>query len=150
MSTKKVLIFCSSYHTSSTLSLLQGIQALKPKYEVKIIHLETNASIPNISEYDFIGFASGIYYGKSSEKIYSLMEKLNIANKSCFSMITAGYPSNSYKNVLQDTIKNKRGIFLGGYICKGHDLMMGDLNPGHPNNIEKSEAKEFLDKLVNH
>ena len=73
MSDKKVIIFMQSYSCMNTKLLLDNSTKKFPNIE--IIPLPNEEKI-DVSAYDLIGFASGIYYWDFGNEVYKHIEKI--------------------------------------------------------------------------
>ena len=73
MSDKKVIIFMQSYGSMNTKLLLDN--ATKNIQNLEIITLPNEEKI-DVSSYDLIGFASGIYFWDLGKEVYNHIEKL--------------------------------------------------------------------------
>ena len=72
----------------STQKLVQGIQAAIPNIELLLLPSDEKN---NVSSYDYIGFASGIYAWDFGKPIYEKIEKLVcLGGKKCFSLCSSG------------------------------------------------------------
>ena len=145
---KTAIIYYSKHH-GNTKKVLDAIAAADT--EVELVDA-TEKHEMDLSGYDRIGFASGIYYGKFAEQV------LNFANinlpigKDVFYIATAGNPTKNCFNSIADIAKEKHGNELGRYICKGFDTygpfkLVGGLQKGHPTDEEIQEAVKFYKEL---
>ena len=71
MENKKIIIFYHTQHGQNTKKL---IEAIKSKYNSIEIH-QTPCEITDVSSYDFVGFASGVYFWYFGKTIYQQIEK---------------------------------------------------------------------------
>ena len=58
MEGKKIIIFYYSYSSMSTEKLVKGVQTAYPNIEILLL---PNEEKNDVSSYDYVGFASGIY-----------------------------------------------------------------------------------------
>ena len=102
MESKKIIIFYYSYSVMCTQKIVQGIQKAFPNIEILLLPSEEKN---DVSSYDFIGFASGIYAWNFGRPIYDKIEKLNgLEGKKCFSICTSGSGSEKYTLYPRDAI----------------------------------------------
>ena len=73
MEGKKIIVFYYSYSTMSTEKLVKGIQTSFPNMEILLLPSEEKN---DVSSYDYVGFASGIYAWDFGKPIYEKLEKL--------------------------------------------------------------------------
>ena len=107
----------------------------------------------DLSRYDKIGFASGIYYGKFAEQVLNFA-KVNLPiGKDVFFIASAGNPMKNNFNAIEEITSGKHCKELGRYISKGFDTygpfkLVGGLQKGHPTEEEIQGAVEFYKGLT--
>ena len=151
MDTKKIIIFYYSYSTMSTEKIVKGIQASYPNIEIWLLPSEEKNDISN---YDFIGFASGIYAWDFGKPIYQKIEKLiGLEGKKCFSICTSTTGSEKYTLYPKEAIEKKGGKFIRGWGCQGKANffplnVFGGVHKEKPDENDIKSATDFLKKLV--
>ena len=151
MDTKKIIIFYYSYSTMSTEKIVKGIQASYPNIEILLLPSEEKNDISN---YDFIGFASGIYAWDFGKPIYQKIEKLiGLEGKKCFSICTSTTGSEKYTLYPKEAIEKKGGKFIRGWGCQGKANffplnVFGGVHKEKPDENDIKSATDFLKKLV--
>ena len=149
MENRKIIIFYHTQHGNNTKKL---VEAIKSKYNSIEIH-QTPCEIIDVSSYDFVGFASGVYFWYFGKTIYQQIEKLEGMNgKKCFCLSTSG-AGGSFKDCFKNEIEKKGGIFLGGFEVPGHTnyfplSIFGGLNKGRPNEEDFNNAIKFLEEIT--
>ena len=88
-----------------------------------------------MSDYDRIGFASGIYFSKFHQTILKFASENLPENKKVFMICTYG-GSAAYKS-LEFILKEKKTYIIGKFGCKGYDTfgpfkLVGGIAKGHP------------------
>ena len=73
----------------------------------------------DLSGYDFIGFASGIYYGKFHQSVLKFASVNLIERKNVFLICTYG-GSDAFKSI-EPIIADKHDKLVGKFSCKGYD-----------------------------
>ncbi len=142
------IIYYSKHH-GNTKKLLDAIVAADP--EVELVDATKKQEL-DLSRYDKIGFASGIYFNKFAEQIQNFA-KVNLpVGKDVFFIATAGNPTKSCFNSIAAVIDEKHCKELGRYISKGFDTygpfkLIGGLQKGHPTEEEVHAAVEFYKNL---
>lgn len=86
---KTAIIYYSKHH-GNTKKLLDVISQ---KHEITLIDA-TQAPIPNLNEYDRIGFASGIYYSKFHKSVLNIAKENLPDDKKVFFIYTYGAKKN--------------------------------------------------------
>ena len=151
MDTKKIIIFYYSYSTMSTEKIVKGIQASYPNIEILFLPSEEKNDVSN---YDFIGFASGIYAWDFGKPIYQKIEKLiGLEGKKCFSICTSTTGSEKYTLYPKEAIEKKGGKFIRGWGCQGKANffplnVFGGVHKEKPDENDIKSATDFLKKLV--
>lgn len=107
----------------------------------------------DLTEYELIGFASGIYYSKFHESVLKVAMEYLPQNKRVFLIYTYGFKRTGYGEDIAKIICEKRGQIVASYGCRGFDTfgpfkIVGGIAKGHPTDEEISEAvrviKEFM------
>ena len=150
MDSKKIIIFYYSYSTMSTEKLVKGIQASFPNIEILLL---PNEEKNDVTSYDYIGFASGIYAWDFGKPIYQKIEKLEgLEGKKCFSLCTSTAGAEKYTLYPKDAIVKKGGKFIGGWGCQGKANffplnIFGGVHGGKPDDNDIKNAVEFVKNL---
>ena len=110
---KNTIIFCYS-KSGNTKNFTDQVLS---KY-TNVEKVDTPSNITDVSQYDFVGFSSGIYYGEQANEITQQIEKLNLTGKKCFFLWTSGSSGEKYNNCPKEIIEKKGGIYLGGHGVK--------------------------------
>ena len=145
---KNVIIYYSKHH-GNTKKVLDAIVAADTEVEL-VDAIEKHEM--DLSGYDRIGFASGIYYGKFAEQVLNFANINLPTGKDVFYIATAGNPTKNCFNSIVDIAMEKHSKEIGRYICKGFDTfgpfkLVGGLQKGHPTDEEIQEAVKFYKEL---
>ena len=106
-----------------------------------------------LDDFDVIGIASGISFGKYYPQVLTFLERNLPDNKKVFFIHTAGDPREAH-NAAAKAITDAHGCEdLGTYCCKGFDTygpfkLFGGIAKGHPTNAEINAAVEFYTKIT--
>ncbi len=73
MEGKKIIIFYYSYSSMSTEKLVKGIQEAFSNIEILLL---PNEEKNDVTSYDYVGFASGIYAWDFGKPVFEKIEKL--------------------------------------------------------------------------
>ena len=98
---KTAIVFYSRHH-GNTKKLLD---AIAEKYPVTLIDATKNPS-PDLSGYDAIGFASGIYYSKYHKSVLKIAENIP-AGKKVFFLHTYGAKKEGYFKSIEAAVSGK-------------------------------------------
>lgn len=146
----KIAICYYSKHHGNTKTVLD---ALVLNNEITLIDILLDQT-PNLSQYDIIGFASGIYFSKFSDSIIKYVEKYLPDGKNVFFIYTCG--SNirkEYTKNISDAAKKKNAHIIDEYGCRGFDTfgpfkLVGGIAKGHPSTTDIENAKLFFIKNI--
>ena len=145
---KTAIVYFSQHH-GNTKKLVESIAL---QFEVTLINVAEYSSA-DLSDYDCIGFASGIYFSSFAKQILTFAEKYLPENKDVFFMNTCGFHSPVvYFGAIRKIAKAKNCRELGVYQCLGYDTfgpfkMVGGIAKGHPNKEEIVSAVSFYREI---
>ena len=144
---KTAIVYYSKHH-GNTKKLLDAIAA---KNEVTLIDVTEHRSA-ELSGYDRIGFASGIYYNSFAKQLLSFAQEHLPENKDVFYIFTHGAPKVLFPAAIRRIAEQKHCKELGFYHCTGFDTfgpfrLVGGIAKGHPNEEEINAAAAFYRKL---
>ena len=133
-----------SQHHGNTKKLLDAIAAHAEVTLMNVVETKT----ADLSGFDRIGFASGIYYSSFAKQILTFAEKNLPEGKDVFFINTCGAPAGVYFNAIRKITEAKHCRELGAYQCKGYDTygpfkLVGGIAKGHPTEEEISAAVDF-------
>ena len=142
----KIAIIFASVHHGNTRKVVEQIAQ---NNDVDLIDA-TQEKEKDLSEYDRIGFASGIYYGKFHQTVLKFALANLPANKNVFLLCTCG-GSAAFQSI-ETIIKDKHCNVIGKFSCKGYDTfgpfkLVGGIAKGHPNEKDLTAAMEFYQSL---
>ena len=107
---KKAILIYASKHHGNTYKLAK---AISEKYEIAMIDA-TKESIVDLQEYEVIGFASGIDFGKFYEEIENFAEaNLPIKKEVFFFIHMCNGKKRIYKFYKRNSIKKRCNYFRG-------------------------------------
>lgn len=144
---KTAIIYYSRHH-ENTKKLLDAIAA---RHSVTLINVSDNPAT-DLSEYDRIGFASGIYYSKFHKTLLAYAEKYMPEGKPVFFLYTYGSPKDNYTKAITSAVKNHNARILGEFGCYGFNTygpfkLIGGIAKGHPDQSDIDNALAFYEGL---
>ena len=144
---KTAVVYYSEHH-GNTKKLLDAIAA---KHDVTLIDV-TKTPETNLSGYDRIGLASGIYYSSFAKQLLAYAEEHLPEGKDVFYIFTHGAPKGMFLNAVRKIAEAKHCRELGDYHCQGYDTfgpfkLVGGIAKGHPTEDEISGAVSFYEGL---
>ena len=142
---KTAIIFASVHHGNTR----KIVEQIARNNNVDLIDA-TQVKEKDLSEYDRIGFASGIYYGKFHQSVLNFASVNLPEYKEVFLICTYG-GSAAYQSI-ETIIKDKHCNVIGKFSCKGYDTfgpfkLVGGIAKGHPNEKDLTAAMEFYQSL---
>lgn len=145
----KTAIAYYSQHHGNTKKLLD---AIAEKHEVTLIDITKKQEF-DLRDYDLIGFASGVYYGKLTTQLVSFAQINLPEDKDIFTIYTLGAAGGDIEGELMQIADKRRCRKAGSYYCFGWDTfgpfkLIGGLKKGHPTQKEIDGAVRFFDGLV--
>ena len=145
---KTAIVYYSQHH-GNTKKLIDAIAAVDPS--VVLIDVTTSQSA-NLSEYDRIGFASGVYFSSFAKQIIAFADAHLPENKKVFYIYTHGAPKGDFLKAMREIADKKHCKELGEYRCQGYDTfgpfkLVGGIAKGHPTEDEIAGAVEWYRKL---
>ena len=146
----KTAILYYSKHHGNTLKLVEAIKAADDS--VTLIDV-TKSESPDLSEFDLIGIASGIYAANFSAEIRSFTEEHLPKGKKVFFLFTSSLNKPSFTNSIRKIADAKMANVVGQYGCTGYDTfgpfkLVGGVAKGHPDAAEIAGAVSFYQDLL--
>lgn len=140
---KTAIVYYSKHH-GNTKKLLDAIAA---KNEVTLIDV-TADPVTDLSAYDRIGFASGIYYSKFQKTLLKFAEEHMPENKETFFIYTYGAEKEGYTEAITEAVKGHNAKILGEFGCFGLNTfgpfkLIGGIAKGHPDNADLNAVLKF-------
>ena len=152
---KTAIVFVSIHH-GNTEKIAREIANI---LEAKLLKAE-EADPKSLSEFDLLGFGSGIYYSKHHKKLLQLVHTLpTMERKKAFVFSTAGVSDqlverNLYKNhqAIRNALTDKRLDIIGDFSCCGfmtwaYYRFLGGRNKDRPNRDDLEKARVFAENL---
>lgn len=144
---KTAIVYYSRHH-GNTKKLVDAIAA---KNDVDLIDVTAQPSA-DLTGYDRIGFASGIYYNSFAKQLLSFAETSLPEGKDVFYLFTHGAPKGVFLTSMRKIAEQKNCREIGSYHCLGFDTfgpfkLLGGIAKGHPTEKEIKGAVEFYSKL---
>ena len=146
---KKTVIIYASTHHGNTRKL---IEAISEKYQIDIIDA-IEQKFANLSEYDLIGFASGIDFGKFYDAVEQFLKDNLPENKAVFFMYTCARDDKDFTYTMRTEAIKRHALLMGEYGCRGYNTygawkVIGGMNKHHPTKKELDGAVQFYELLI--
>lgn len=143
---KAVIIYYSAHHGNTK----KVVEAIAQGRDVILVDASAVKSA-DLTGYELIGFASGIYFGKFHENVLQFAKNNLPQGKKVFFLSTYG-GSNGTK-AIEEAVKAKGAQIVGSFGCKGYDTfgpfkLVGGICKGRPNETDLKNACNFFDGLI--
>ena len=137
-----------SRHHGNTKKLLD---AIAEKHAVTLIDV-TQEPARDLTGFDRIGLASGIYYSSVAKPLLSYAEAYLPEGKDVFFLSTQGNPMGVFLKAIRAIAARKGCRELGSYSCQGFDTfgpfkLIGGIAKGHPTAEEIAGAVRFYESI---
>lgn len=144
---KTAIVYYSRHH-GNTKKLIDAIAA---KHDVTALDA-TEVKDADLTQYDAVGFASGIYYSKFHKTVLSFAEKNLPEGKKVFFLYTYGAKKDGYTRAITEAVGKRHAKILGEYGCFGFNTfgpfkLIGGMAKGHPDDQELRGAAAFYESL---
>ena len=141
------IVYYSKHH-GNTKKLLD---AIAEKHPVTLIDVTAQPDA-DLSGYERIGFASGIYYSAFAKQIISFANAHLPERKDVFYIYTHGAPKGDFLKAMREIADKKHCREIGEYRCQGFDTfgpfkLVGGIAKGHPTEEEIKGAVMFYQQL---
>lgn len=145
---KTAIIYYSKHHGNTR----KVLNAIAKNNDIDLIDAVKTESA-NLSDYDLIGFASGIYYSKFHKSVLKFAENNLPENKKVFFVYTYGAEKEGYTKAIKETVSKKDANILGEFGCFGFNTfgpfkIIGGIAKGHPDKTDCNNAVKFFNSLI--
>lgn len=147
----KFLIVCKSIHHGNTMRVARAIA------EVLEADLKEPEKVEGISDYDTIGFGSGIYIGNFHKKIIELVEDLTGEGKNAFIFSTSGLPNipliHNFNGKMRNKLDESGFNVVDAFNCRGFSTdgpfkLNGGVHKGKPDENDLKDARKFAEEAL--
>lgn len=144
---KTAIVYYSRHH-ENTKKLLDAIAA---QCEVTLIDVTANPEA-DLTGFDRVGFASGIYYSKFHKSLLQFARERLPQGKEVFFLYTYGAEKKGYTAAISQAVSTHQARILGEYGCFGFNTfgpfkLVGGIAKGHPDDSDLRGAVEFYKGL---
>lgn len=144
---KTAIVYYSRHH-ENTKKLLDAIAA---QCEVTLIDVTANPEA-DLTGFDRVGFASGIYYSKFHKSLLQFARERLPQGKEVFFLYTYGAEKKGYTAAISQVVGAHQARILGEYGCFGFNTfgpfkLVGGIAKGHPDDSDLRGAVEFYKGL---
>lgn len=145
---RTAIIYASKHHGNT----LRVVKAISERNDVVLIDAETQKQ-EDLSNYDFIGFASGIDFGKFYPSVEGFLKDHLPKNKKVFFLYTCAKKNSKFTERMKREALDKGAEIVGEYGCRGYNTygpwkVIGGMNKNHPTQEELEEAVRFYETIL--
>ena len=145
---RTVIIYASTHHGNTR----KVVEAISNEFNVELVDA-TKVHEWDLSQYDLIGFASGIFFAKFAKPVLEFARTNLPAKKEVFLIATAGNPMDLNFHSIADIVSEMRCREVGRFQCKGFDTygpfkLVGGIQKGHPDQKDLRAAVEFYKEIL--
>lgn len=142
-----VIIYASTHHGNTK----KVVDAIAKEFDVELVDA-TQVQEKDLSGYDLIGFASGIYAAQFHQQVKNFAQNNLPENKKIFYIMTSAM-NKDFSKSMADSIKGKNAEVVGKFTCHGYNTfgpfkLVGGTSKGHPDDNDLTDAVEFFRKLI--
>ena len=140
----KAAVCYYSRHHGNTRAVLEAMAQEGP---LDLIDVTAHSAV-RLEEYDWVGFASGIYFGSFHPSVLALARRSLPRGTPVFFVCTYGGVKGFGPKALWEIAQAKGCPVLGTFSCKGYDTygpfrLVGGLAKGRPNRTDLENARSF-------
>lgn len=112
----------------------------------------TKTKETDLSSYDMVGLASGIYAGNMHKTMLKFIDSAKLPKKA-FLVCTCGVPIIDYTKKVKNVLTDKGIEVIDSFECKafntfGPFALIGGTGKGRPNEKDLEKAREFIKKIA--
>lgn len=145
---KTAIIYYSKHHSNTK----KVLDYLCKDNDITLIDA-AKSQAQDLSEYELIGFASGIYYSKFHKSVLNFAENNLLENKKVLFIYTYGARKEGYTKAIKDIVSKKSAHILGEFGCFGFNTfgpfkLIGGIAKNHPDTGDLDDALKFFNNVT--
>lgn len=144
---KTAIVYYSKHHGNTR----QLLDAIAKEHDVTLIDVTAQPQT-DLTEFDRVGFASGIYYSKFHKTLLQYAQEHLPQGKDVFFLYTYGAEKKGYTDAISQVASKHQCKVLGSYGCFGFNTfgpfkLVGGIAKNHPNQDDLKGAVRFYEGL---
>ena len=144
---KVAMVYMSVHHKNTE----KVAKAMADAVGADLFDLTTTKEI-DLSSYDMVGFASGIYAGNMHKIMLKFIDSAKLPKKA-FLVCTCGVPIIDYTKKVKSMLFDKGIEVIDSFESKafntfGPFALIGGTGKGRPNEKDLEKAKEFIKRII--
>ena len=146
----KTAILYASVHHGNTKKVAE---AMAEALSAELFDLTKQGNV-DISGYDLIGLASGIFYANMHKAVRKFAEETEFRpGQKVFLVCSCGMDSKDFTKKVRKTLEDKQVEVLDSFRCRGFDtfgplVLIGGIAKGRPNAEDLERAREYARNLA--
>ncbi len=144
---KTAIVYYSKHHENTK----KLVEAMAQIDGAALVNVSDGATV-DLSDFDCIGFASGIYYSKFHKSVIKYAKEHMPNGKKTFFVYTCGVEKAGYTGAISAAVAEHGAEILGEYGCLGYNTfgpfkLIGGIAKNHPDNTDIENAITFYKGL---
>lgn len=142
------IIYVSIHHKNTE----KVVGFIGDKIGADMINIMQNKKL-DISEYDTLILASGIYFNRFHKSILEYIQKTDLKRKRVIILYTCGMRYQDYAKSVKKLLIQKGSDYIGDVYCRGYDTFgilgkIGGIAKGHPTEDDMKKILEKIQQMV--
>lgn len=144
----KAIIVYASVHHGNTRKVAEAIAAA---YGVELLDAVA-VKEKDLSGYDLIGFASGIYAARFHQAVMDFARDYLPQDKKIFYLMTSAM-NRDFSKSMDSIVRGKNATVVGRFSCSGYNTfgpfkLIGGTSKGHPDEQDLKNAVQFYKEIA--
>ena len=144
---KSIIIYASTHHGNTK----KVAEAIAKEFDVELTDA-TAVREKDLTDYDLIGFASGIYAARFHPDLAAFAQKNLPQDRKVFYIMTSAM-NKDFSKSMDELLKDKNVTVLGRFFCKGYNTfgpfkLIGGTGKGHPDEADLKNAVAFYKGII--
>lgn len=145
-----VCIIYFSEHKGNTKKVIEEMAKVR---NIDLIDIKEVEKV-NLSQYEYIGFASGIYFSQMNKELVHILKNINyLKEQKTFIIYTCSIRYKNYAKKLENILKQKEVENVGTFCCKGCNTngickLISGTAKKHPNKKDLKRATDFIKSII--
>ena len=144
----KAIIVYASVHHGNTRKVAEAIAAACGAELLDAVAVKQK----DLSGYDLIGFASGIYAGRFHQAVMDFARENLPQDKTIFYLMTSAM-NRDFSKSMEKAVSGKNAIVAGRFSCSGYNTfgpfkLIGGTSKGHPDEQDLKNAVQFYREIA--
>ena len=144
---KSVIVYASTHHGNTR----KVAEAIAAECGVELVDA-TAVQKKDLSGYDLIGFASGIYAGRFHPSVAEFAKANLPQGKRIFYLMTSAM-NRDFSKSMESAVRGKNATVAGRFFCSGYNTfgpfrLIGGTSKGHPDERDLKNAVQFYREIA--